>query len=366
MKNIIMTGDRPTGHLHIGHYVGSLRNRLKLQNEGKYDEFYMMIADAQALTDNADNPEKVRSSVLELMMDYLAVGLDPKKMTFLIQSEIRALPELTAYYMNFVPYSRVLRNPTVKTEIKSKAFGRSVPIGFINYPVSQAADITAFKANLVPVGEDQEPMLEQTREIVRSFNRIYKKDVLVECKALLPDNEVCMRLPGTDGNEKMSKSIGNCIYLSDDSATIKKKVNSIVTFPRDINEPGILKGNVLFTYLEAFATNDSFKDFYPEFKNLDELKNAYKKGGIGDGRIKKFLFEVLDKELSPIAKRRTELADKKDELMDILKAGTKKANAAADATLAEVKDAMGINYFAWLGLAKNSANQPCRESLTAM
>lgn len=345
MKNIIMTGDRPTGHLHIGHYVGSLRRRKELQDEGNYDEFIMMIADAQALTDNADNPDKVRNSVLELMMDYIAVGLDPKKMTFCIQSEIRALPELTAYYMNFVPYSRVLRNPTVKTEIKSKSFGRSVPIGFINYPVSQAADITAFKANLVPVGEDQEPMLEQTREIVRAFNRIYKKDVLRECKALLPENKVCLRLPGTDGNEKMSKSIGNCIYLSDDSATIKKKINSIVTFPRDINEPGILKGNVLFTYLEAFCDEDSFKEFYPEFKNLDELKKAYKKGGIGDGTVKKFLYEVLNKELEPIAKRRAELADKKDELMAILKEGTEKANKIADETLSDVKDAMGINYF---------------------
>ena len=345
MKNIIMTGDRPTGHLHIGHYVGSLRRRKELQDEGNYDEFIMMIADAQALTDNADNPDKVRNSILELMMDYIAVGLDSKKMTFCIQSEIRALPELTAYYMNFVPYSRVLRNPTVKTEIKSKSFGRSVPIGFINYPVSQAADITAFKANLVPVGEDQEPMLEQTREIVRTFNRIYKKDVLRECKALLPENKVCMRLPGTDGNEKMSKSIGNCIYLSDDSATIKKKVNSIVTFPRDINEPGILKGNVLFTYLEAFCTDDSFKEFYPEFKDLDELKKAYKKGGIGDGTVKKFLYEVLNKELEPIAKRRAELADKKDELMAILKEGTEKANIIADETLSDVKDAMGINYF---------------------
>ncbi len=345
MKNIIMTGDRPTGHLHIGHYVGSLRRRKELQDKGNYDEFIMMIADAQALTDNADNPDKVRNSILELMMDYIAVGLDPKKMTFCIQSEIRALPELTAYYMNFVPYSRVLRNPTVKTEIKSKSFGRSVPIGFINYPVSQAADITAFKANLVPVGEDQEPMLEQTREIVRTFNRIYKKDVLRECKALLPDNKVCMRLPGTDGNEKMSKSIGNCIYLSDDSATIKKKVNSIVTFPRDINEPGILKGNVLFIYLEAFCTEESFKEFYPEFKNLEELKKAYKKGGIGDGTVKKFLYEVLNKELEPIAKRRAELAGKKDELMAILKEGTDKANRIADETLSDVKDAMGINYF---------------------
>ncbi|MBR3322286.1 tryptophan--tRNA ligase [Candidatus Saccharibacteria bacterium] len=345
MSKIILTGDRPTGKLHIGHYVGSLKERVKLQDEGDYDAFYIMIADAQALTDNAENPEKIRNSVLEVMMDYLAVGLDPTKVTFFIQSEVRALPELTAYYMNFVPYSRVVRNPTVKNEIKTKNFGRSVPMGFVNYPISQAADITAFKANLVPAGEDQEPMLEQTREIVRAFNRIYRSQVLVECKAILPENQACLRLPGTDGDEKMSKSIGNCIYLSDDAATIKKKVNSIVTFPREIEAPGILEGNVLFTYLEAFAKDEDFAKFYPEFKNLTKLKEAYVKGGIGDGRVKKFLFEVLDAELTPIRERREKLAGKADELMRILEEGTKKANQVADATLEEVKNAMGINYF---------------------
>ena len=345
MGNIILTGDRPTGRLHIGHYVGSLKERVALQNKGDYDTFYVMIADAQALTDNAENPEKVRNSVIEVMLDYLAVGLDPAKVTFFIQSSVKALPELTAYYMNFVPYSRVVRNPTVKSEIKTKDFGRSVPIGFINYPVSQAADITAFKANLVPVGEDQEPMLEQTREIVRTFNRIYKAEVLKECKAILPDNKACLRLPGTDGNEKMSKSIGNCIYLADDAATIKKKVNSIVTFPREIEAPGILDGNVLFIYLDAFCTDDDFKKFYPEFENLAALKEAYAKGGIGDGRIKQFLFEVLDAELGPIRGRRAELAKNPEKLMEILKEGTKKANLAADQTLSEVKQAMGINYF---------------------
>ena len=345
MGNIILTGDRPTGRLHIGHYVGSLKERVRLQEAGDYDAFYIMIADAQALTDNAENPEKVRNNVLEVMLDYLAVGLDPEKVTFFIQSGVRALPELTAYYMNFVPYSRVVRNPTVKSEIKSKDFGRSVPIGFINYPVSQAADITAFRANLVPAGEDQEPMLEQAREIVRAFNRIYKRPVLRECKAILPENAACLRLPGTDGNEKMSKSIGNCIYLADDAVTIKKKVNSIVTFPREIEAPGVLEGNVLFIYLAAFATDESFKQFYPEFRNLEELRAAYSKGGIGDGRVKKFLYEVLETELSPIRARREQLAADTDRLMEILRAGTERAGQVADATLHDAKAAMGIDYF---------------------
>ena len=345
MSKIILTGDRPTGRLHIGHYVGSLRERVVLQEEGGYDAFYVMIADAQALTDNAENPEKVRNSVTEVLLDYLAVGLDPEKVTIFVQSGVSALPELTAYYMNFVPYTRVVRNPTVKSEIATKDFGRSVPIGFINYPISQAADITAFKANLIPVGEDQEPMLEQTREIVRTFNRIYKKNVLVECKAVLPKNKASLRLPGTDGNEKMSKSIGNCIYLADDAVTIKKKVNSIVTFPREIDAPGILEGNILFVYLEAFCDEGSFVKFYPEFKNLEELKEAYAKGGIGDGRIKQFLYEVINEILTPIRERREALAGDTDKLMEILKKGTAKANEVANATLAEVKDAMRINYF---------------------
>ncbi|MDO4752703.1 MAG: tryptophan--tRNA ligase [Candidatus Saccharibacteria bacterium] len=344
MGNIILTGDRPTGKLHIGHYVGSLKARVEMQNQGNYDNFFVMIADAQALTDNADNPDKICESVREVMLDYLAVGLDPKKVTFFIQSMVPALPELTMYYMNLVSYNRVLRNPTVKAETSAKNFGKGVPIGFINYPVSQAADITAFKANLVPVGEDQEPMLEQTREIVRSFNRIYKTNALVECKAILPGNEACLRLPGTDGNEKMSKSIGNCIYLSDDEKTIKKKINSIVSFPREINEPGILENNVFFTYLDAFATNESFREFFPEFQNLDELKTAYKKGGIGDGRVKKFLFDVINKELTPIRERREEFA-KTTDLMEILRKGTIVANKVAESTLSEVKKAMKINYF---------------------
>lgn len=344
MGNTILTGDRPTGKLHIGHYVGSLKERVKMQNAGGYDNFFVMIADAQALTDNADNPEKIRASVREVMLDYLAVGLDPKKVTFFIQSQISALPELTMYYMNLVSYNRVLRNPTVKSEIKSKKFGQSVPIGFINYPISQAADITAFRANLIPVGEDQEPMLEQTREIVRAFNRIYKEDVLVECQAVLPENKASLRLPGIDGNEKMSKSIGNCIFLSDDSNTIKKKVNNVVSFPREIDKPGILENNVIFTYLEAFATDESFKAFYPEFKNLSELKVAYQKGGIGDGRVKKFLFEVINAKLAPIRERR-EQYEKSEDLMKILQAGTEFANTVANQTLRDVKRAMRIDYF---------------------
>ena len=345
MKNTILTGDRPTGKLHIGHYVGSLRERVRLQNEGDYENFFVMIADAQALTDNADNPEKIRSSVREVMLDYLAVGLSPEKITFFIQSEVPALPELTMYYMNLVSYNRLKRNPTVKSELKSKEFGESVPVGFINYPISQAADITAFKANLVPAGEDQEPMLEQTREIVRAFNRIYHTDTLVECKSILPDNQASLRLPGTDGNEKMGKSLGNCIYLSDDAKTIKKKVNSIVSFPREIEAPGVLEGNVIFTYLEAFADDETFMEFYPEFKNLDELKKAYAKGGIGDGRVKKFLYEVLESKIRPIRERREEFA-KNTDLMEILRAGTEKANLVAEQTLHEVKHAMQIDYFA--------------------
>ena len=307
MKKIILTADRPTGRLHIGHYVGSLRERVRLQEEGNYDEFIVMIADAQALTDNAENPGKIRDNVIEVMLDYLAVGLDPSKITFCIQSMLPALSELTEYYMNLVTLQRLLRNPTVKTEIKQKGFDNEktgIPVGFANYPISQAADITAFKGNIIPVGEDQEPMLEQTREIVRSFNRIYKKDVLVECKAVLPQNESCYRLPGTDGSAKMSKTIGNCIYLSDEPDVIKKKVNSIASMPRNIDEPGILEDNVAFIYLDAFCTDDCFAKYYPEYKNLNELKEAYTKGGIGDGTIKKFLNNVMQDVLGPIRERR--------------------------------------------------------------
>ena len=348
MKNIILTGDRPTGKLHIGHYVGSLRQRVNLQNEGNYDEFYVMIADKQALTDNFDNPDKIRDNVLEVMLDYLAVGLNPEKVTFFVQSMVPALSELTEYYMNLVTLPRLMRNPTVKTEIGLRGFDKEttgIPVGFLNYPISQAADITAFKANLIPVGDDQLPMLEQTREIVRSFNRIYNTDVLVECKEKLPDNEACLRLPGTDGDSKMSKSLGNCIYISDDEATIKKKVNSMKTFPREINEPGIIEGNVVFTYLDAFCKDSDFSKYYPEFKNLDELKKAYKKGGIGDGKVKSFLLEIIKDELRPIRERRLEFAKDINKVIDILKKGSEKAANDANKTLEEVKHAIKIDYF---------------------
>ncbi len=350
MKNIILTADRPTGKLHIGHYVGSLRERVRLQNEKNYDELIVMIADAQALTDNAGNPSKVRDNVLEVMLDYLAVGLEPKKVTFCIQSMITALPELTAYYMNLVTLPRLLRNPTVKSEIKQRGYdnsetGNGIPVGFANYPISQAADITAFKANLIPVGIDQEPMLEQTREIVRSFNRIYNTNCLVECKSVLSSNDNCKRLPGTDGNAKMSKSLGNCIYLSDEPDVIKKKINSIKSFPRLIEEPGILENNILFIYLSAFCNDSHFIKYYSEFKNLEELEKAYAKGGIGDGRIKKFLNDVLQEELKPIREKRKEFQKHIPEIIEILKEGTNKANNIANKTLEEVKKAMGINYF---------------------
>ncbi len=348
MKNIILTADRPTGRLHIGHYVGSLRERVRLQKEENYDEFIVMIADAQALTDNASNPKKIRENVLEVMLDYLAVGLDPKKITFCIQSMIPALPELTAYYMNLVTLQRLLRNPTVKSEIAQKGFNNEkegLPVGFANYPISQAADITAFKGNIIPVGEDQEPMLEQTREIVRSFNRIYKTNTLVECQAVLPQNKVCHRLPGTDGSTKMSKSIGNCIYLADEPNVIKKKINSMSSIPREINEPGIIEGNVVFIYLDVFAKDEYFDKYYPEYKNLDELKEAYLKGGIGDGTIKKFLNNVMQDELKPIRERRQIFEKQIPEVIKILKKGTKKAIKLANITLGEVKNAMAIDYF---------------------
>ena len=348
MKNVILTADRPTGRLHLGHFVGSLKERIRLQNEGNYDEFIVMIADAQALTDNADNPDKIKDNILEVMLDYIAIGLDPNKITFCIQSMLPALPELTAYYMNLVTLQILLRNPTVKTEISQKGFDNEktgIPVGFANYPISQAADITAFKGNIIPVGEDQEPMLEQTREIVRSFNRIYKTDVLVECKASLPKNAACYRLPGTDGNTKMSKTLGNCIYLSDEPEVIKKKINSINSFPRNIDEPGIIENNVAFIYLDAFAEDKHFKKYYTEFNNLDELKEAYTKGGIGDGTIKKFLNSILQEELEPNSNRRKEYEKIIPELIDILKTGTKKATRLSNKTLSEVKKAMKIDYF---------------------
>lgn len=345
MKNIILTGDRPTGNLHIGHYVGSLKRRYLLQEKGNYDEFYIMIADAQALTDNFDNPDKVRNNIINVMLDYLAVGLDPNKITFFIQSEVSALTELTFYYMNLVTLPRVLRNPTVKSEINDKDFKDSIPVGFAVYPISQAADITAFKANIIPVGDDQEPMIEQTREIVRSFNRIYNSDVLRECKSLLPDSMSERRLVGTDGKEKMSKSLNNCIYLKDDKETIREKVFSIKTTSRKIEEPGVIEDNILFIYLEAFCKDEHFKKYYNEFNNLDELKIAYQKGGIGDVTIKKFLTEVINDELSPIRERRKKYENNLDYVYEVLREGTKKAIEAANETVKEVKTAMKINYF---------------------
>ena len=346
MKKIILTGDRPTGNLHLGHYVGSLKNRVKLQNEGNYDEMYVFIADTQALTDNFNNPKKVRDSVIEVALDYLSVGLDPNKVTIFVQSMIRALPELTMYYMNLVTLARLERNPTVKSELKQKDFGSSIPVGFLNYPISQAADITAFNATIVPVGDDQLPMVEQTREIVRSFNNIYGK-TLFEPKAVMPYNEVCRRLPGTDGKSKMSKSLGNCIYLKDDSNTVKKKVMSMYTDPNHIRveDPGDTKNNTVFIYLEALSNEEHFKKYLPKYKNLDELKAHYEKGGLGDVLVKRFLYEVIEDILSPIREKRKYYEDNIDLVYNILKEGSRKANRHADETLKRVKKAMLIDYF---------------------
>ena len=346
MAKIILTGDRPTGKLHIGHYVGSLRNRVLLQNSGEYDEIYIMIADAQALTDNFDNPDKVRENILEVALDYLACGIDPSKTTIFIQSEISQLTELTFYYMNLVSVSRLQRNPTVKAEIKMRGFDASIPVGFQCYPISQAADITAFKATTVPAGEDQMPMIEQTQEIVHKFNSIYG-ETLVEPKILLPQNDACLRLPGTDGKAKMSKSLGNCIYLSDDEETIKKKVMSMYTDPDHIkvSDPGKIEGNTVFTYLDAFSKEEDFGLFLPEYNNLDELKDHYKRGGLGDVKVKKFLLNVLNKELEPIRNRRHEYEKDIPYVYEILKQGTKNAYEVAEQTLSEVKAAMKINYF---------------------
>ena len=345
MKKIILTGDRPTGKLHIGHYVGSLKKRVELQDNDEYKQF-VMIADAQALTDNFDNPKKIQDNLLEVLLDYLAVGIDPKKTTIFIQSDISELTELTFYYMNLVNLSRLLRNPTVKEEVKLRGFENSIPMGFLTYPVSQAADITAFKANIIPVGDDQLPMIEQTREIVRSFNRLYK-EVLVEPVAALPDNKESFRLPGIDGNAKMSKSLGNCIYLSDTEEELYQKVMKMYTDSKHIRieDPGHIENNIVFTYLDVFIKEDSFIKYLPEYKNLDELKEHYKKGGLGDVVIKKFLFKVLNEELSPIRQRRLEYLKNKDELMKILEEGTKEARTYARNTLKEVKEAMMLNYF---------------------
>lgn len=345
-KKIMLTGDRPTGKLHIGHYVGSLRQRVAVQDSGMCDKLFVMIADAQALTDNAENPQKVRDNVLEVAMDYLAVGIDPKKTSIFIQSQIPALHELTVYYMNLVTVSRVQRNPTVKTELKMRGFGDSIPVGFFTYPISQASDITAFKATIVPVGDDQLPMLEQTKEIVRKFNQTYD-DVLVEPEIYLPPNKACLRLPGTDGQAKMSKSLGNTIYLSDDEKTLKQKVMSMYTDPTHlrIEDPGHIEGNTVFTYLDAFVQPDSFEKFWPEYNNLDEVKEHYQRGGLGDVKVKKFLFAVLNEFLTPIREKRAYYEVHPEEVVAIIKEGTAEANRVTQETLAEVKKAMQIDYF---------------------
>lgn len=345
-EKIILTGDRPTGRLHLGHYVGSLKNRVEIQNSGEYKEMYIMIADAQALTDNADNPEKIRENIIEVALDYLSVGLDPKKITLFIQSRIPELTELTFYYSNLVTVSRLQRNPTVKNEIKLRNFEANIPVGFFTYPISQAADITAFKANTVPVGEDQLPMIEQTREIVRSFNRVYG-DILVEPEAVLPDNKASLRLPGTDGNAKMSKSLGNCIYLTDSKEQVEKKIMAMFTDPNHlkVEDPGNTQNNPVFTYLEALATDESFQKYLPEYKNLDALKAHYERGGLGDVKIKRFLINVVEDVLSPIRKTRAYYEERIAEVYEILKEGSLKAEQKARETLDEVKEAMKINYF---------------------
>ena len=347
MSKIILTGDRPTGRLHIGHYVGSLRGRVELQNSGTFDQINILIADAQALTDNADNPEKVRQNIINVALDYLSCGIDPEKSTICVQSAIPELTELTFYYANLVTVARLQRNPTVKAEMGLRGFGSGVPVGFFMYPISQAADITAFKADTVPVGEDQEPMIEQTREIVRSFNRTYDCSVLVEPNILLPENKASMRLPGTDGKEKMSKSLGNCIYLSEEPKEIQKKVMSMFTDPDHlrIEDPGKIEGNTVFTYLDAFARPEHFAQFLPDYANLDELKEHYRRGGLGDVKVKKFLNSVLQTSLEPIRTRRHEYEKNIDYVYEILKAGTETARERAAQTLYEVKDAMKINYF---------------------
>ena len=346
MEKIILTGDRPTGRLHLGHYVGSLRRRVELQNSGEFDKIFVMIADAQALTDNADNPEKIRQNIIEVALDYLSVGIDPEKTTIFIQSQVPELCELAFYYMNLVTVSRVQRNPTVKTEIKMRNFEQSIPVGFFCYPVSQASDITAFKATTVPAGEDQAPMIELTREIVNRFNHIYGP-TLVEPEILLPDNAACMRLPGTDGKAKMSKSLGNCIYLSDSAKEVKKKVNSMYTDPEHltIDMPGHLEGNCPFIYLDAFATDDDVKRLLPEYDCLDALKNHYTRGGLGDGTVKKLLNNVLNETLEPIRERRHQFEQDIPMVYDILKSGSEKAREVAAQTLDEVRAAMKINYF---------------------
>ena len=358
MGKIILTGDRPTGRLHVGHYVGSLKRRVELQNSGKFDDIFIMIADAQALTDNADNPEKVRQNIIEVALDYLACGLDPEKATLFIQSQIPELCELSFYYMNLVTVSRLQRNPTVKSEIQMRNFEASIPVGFFTYPISQAADITAFKATTVPVGEDQLPMLEQTKEIVRKFNSVYG-DTLIEPEILLPDNKACLRLPGTDGKAKMSKSLGNCIYLSEEPDEIQKKVFSMFTDPTHIkvSDPGKLEGNTVFTYLDAFCKDEYFAEFLPEYQSLQELKDHYTRGGLGDMKVKRFLNHVLQAELEPIRNRRKEYQKDIPYVYEILRKGSEKAEAVAAQTLKEVKESMKINYFDDVELIQSQAER---------
>ncbi len=353
MKQIILTGDRPTGRLHVGHYVGSLKERVRLQNTGKFDEIYIMIADAQALTDNADNPEKVRQNILQVALDYLACGLDPNKVHIFIQSMVPQLTELSFYYMNLVTVSRLQRNPTVKSEIQMRNFETSIPVGFFTYPISQAADITAFGATTVPAGEDQMPMLEQCREIVHKFNAVYG-ETLTMPEIMLPQNAACLRLPGIDGKAKMSKSLGNCIYLSDEPEDIKKKVMSMYTDPNHlrVQDPGKVEGNPVFIYLDAFSRPEHFAEFLPEYQNLDELKAHYQRGGLGDVKIKKFLNAVMQAELEPIRNRRKEWEQRLPEVVEILKEGSAVAEKTAAATLANVRKAMRIDYFADNNLLK--------------
>ncbi|MDE5809870.1 MAG: tryptophan--tRNA ligase [Muribaculaceae bacterium] len=358
MEKIILTGDRPTGRLHLGHFVGSLKRRVELQNSGKFDKIFVMIADAQALTDNADNPEKVRQNIIEVALDYLSVGIDPAKTTIFIQSQVPELCELTTYYMNLVSVSRVQRNPTVKTEIKMRNFEQSIPVGFFCYPISQASDITAFKATTVPVGEDQAPMIELTREIVQRFNNIYG-NTLVEPEILLPDNAACLRLPGTDGKAKMSKSLGNCIYLSDTEKEVAKKVKSMYTDPLHINidDPGHLEGNCPFIYLDALSHGDQINRFNPDFTDLDDLKARYVKGGVGDGTVKKILINVLEEELAPIRQRRKEYENNIPAVYEILKRGSEEARRVAAETLADVRRAMKIDYFDDAALIEEQSNR---------
>ena len=353
MKQIILTGDRPTGRLHVGHYVGSLKERVRLQNTGKFDEIYIMIADAQALTDNADNPEKVRQNILQVALDYLACGLDPNKVHIFIQSMVPQLTELSFYYMNLVTVSRLQRNPTVKSEIQMRNFETSIPVGFFTYPISQAADITAFGATTVPAGEDQMPMLEQCREIVHKFNAVYG-ETLTMPEIMLPQNAACLRLPGIDGKAKMSKSLGNCIYLSDEPEDIKKKIMSMYTDPNHlrVQDPGKVEGNPVFIYLDAFSRPNHFAEFLPEYQNLDELKAHYQRGGLGDVKIKKFLNAVMQAELEPIRNRRKEWEQRLPEVVEILKEGSAVAEKTAAATLANVRKAMRSDYFADNNLLK--------------